>query len=280
MTAAGAAPAAAPPAPRTGIARAGPAKLARDTWLVFGRQMLLVWRTPIWIIFGLAQPVTYLLLFAPILKLALAAQGVTDYNGAYRVYVPGLLTVMAIFGGMYTGFGLLTEIRSGIIERARVTPVSRPALLLGRALRDVTTLLIQATIIVLLAAAIPHGLSVGLGDVLLAYLILVLLQLMSVSLSYGVTMRVRNEGALSPLLNAVGSPVMLLAGVLLPLSLAPLWMVRVARWNPFYWATNGMRALFNGHPGDTAVWVSLVVVPVLAALAMTWSVRLFARTAQ
>ena len=102
-------------------------KLARDTRLIFQRQMLLMVRTPIWIAFGLAQPITYLLLFAPMLKLALSAEGVTTYRQAYLIYVPGLLTVMAILGGLYTGFGLLAELRSGIIERARVTPVSRVA---------------------------------------------------------------------------------------------------------------------------------------------------------
>lgn len=251
-------------------------KLARDTWLIFQRQMLLMIRTPMWIAFGLAQPITYLLLFAPMLKLALSAQGVTTYTQAYLIYVPGLLTVMAILGGLYTGFGLLAELRSGIIERARVTPVSRVALMLGRALREVVTLLVQALVITVVA--LPFGLRVGLADLLLAYLLLALLSLMAVSLSYGVTMRVRNEAALGPMINTVGQPVMLLSGVLLPLTLAPLWLHRVADWNPFYWATNGMRALFAGHIGASSVWESLIIVVVLAVFAMTWSVRLFARS--
>jgi len=251
-------------------------KLARDTWLIFQRHMLLVIRTPVWIAFSLAQPITYLLLFAPMLKLALSAQGVTTTTQAYLIYVPGLLTVMAILGGLYAGFGLLAELRSGIIERARVTPVSRVALMLGRALREVVTLLTQALVITVLA--LPFGLRVGLGDLLLAYLLLALLSLMAVSISYGVTMRVRNEAALGPMINTVGQPVMLLSGVLLPLTLAPLWLHRVADWNPFYWATNGMRALFAGRIGDSSVWESLIIVVVLAVFAMTWSVRLFARS--
>jgi ABC-2 type transport system permease protein len=253
-------------------------KLARDTWLIFQRHVLLLTRSPMWIVFGLAQPVTYLLLFAPMLKLALKAEGVTTYTQAYRIYVPGLLTVMAILGGLFTGFGLLAEMRSGIIERARVTPVSRLALMLGRGLREVAVLLGQAVVITVLA--LPFGLRVGIGDLLLAYLVLAMLSLMAVSLSYGVTMRVRNEAALGPMLNTVGQPVMLLSGVLLPLTLAPFWLHRIAVWNPFYWATNGMRALFAGHIGDPSVWRSLVIVIVLAAAAMTWSVRLFTRSVQ
>jgi len=253
-------------------------KLARDTWLIFQRQMLLVWRSPVAVAFGIAQPVTYLLLFAPLLKKALPLGGSAGYAQAYRVYVPGLLVVMVIIGGLYTGFGLLAELRSGVIERARVTPVSRVALMLGRALREVVTLLAQSLLITVLA--IPFGLTVPLEELLLAYLLLVLLALMAVSVAYGLALQVRNEGALGPLLNTVVQPVMLLAGVLLPLTLAPLWLRRVADWNPFYWATNAMRALFAGHVSDRSVWLSLIIVLALTAFAMTWSVRLFARSVQ
>ena len=67
--------------------------------------------------------------------------------------MPGLLVLLAIFGGLFQGFGLIAELRAGVIERSRVTPVSRLALLLGRSLRDVVSLLAQAVIITLLALA-------------------------------------------------------------------------------------------------------------------------------
>ena len=253
-------------------------KLARDTWLIFQRQMLLVWRSPAWIGFALAQPVTYLLLFAPLLKLAFSSDGVTTYAQAYRIYVPGLLVLTAVLGGLFTGFGLLAEIRSGIIERARVTPVSRLALVLGRAMREVVMLLLQSVVITLLA--LPFGLHVPIGDLVLAYVLLGLLTVFAVALSYGLTLRARNESALGPMLTTISQPIMLVSGVLLPLTLAPLWLRRIADVNPFYWATNGMRDLFRGDVGASSVWLSLVIVAVLAVLTLAWSVRLFGRTVQ
>jgi ABC-2 type transport system permease protein len=251
-------------------------KLTRDTWLILQRQLTLMVRTPIWLVFGIAQPITYLLLFTPFLKPALASMGATSYADAYRIYVPGLLVVLCLYGGMFAGFGLLAELRAGIIERARVTPVSRTALLLGRALRDVVALLVQAAIITV--AALPFGLRVGLGNLLLAYLLLTLIALMSTAISYAVTLLVRNEAALGPVINTVAQPVALLAGVLLPLALAPLWIRRVAAWNPFSWATDGMRALFNGDVANHAVWQSIVIVTVLAVVTVLLSARLFTRT--
>ncbi|HKT06028.1 MAG TPA: ABC transporter permease [Rugosimonospora sp.] len=251
-------------------------KLARDTWLIFQRQMTLMLRSRTWLLFGLAQPVTYLVLFTPFLKPALASMGARTSADAYRVYVPGLLVVMCLYGGLFTGFGLLADLRAGVIERARVTPVSRPALLLGRALREVVGFLVQAVIVVVLA--VPFGLTVHIGDLLLAFLLLALIALMTTTISYDASLLVRNEGALGPVINMVGQPVALLAGVLLPLALAPGWIRAIARWNPFSWATDGMRALFNGHPGDPSVWQGTLLVAALAAVTILWSARLFSRT--
>lgn len=245
-------------------------KTARDTWLIFQRQLLLLLRNPVWVFVGIFQPVMYLLLFAPLLKPALGASTTAE---AYRIFVPGLLVLLAIFGGLFQGFGLIAELRAGIIERSRVTPVSRLALLLGRSLRDVVSLLVQGVIITVLA--LFFGLRVHLGDVLLAYLLLALISLATSSVSYGVALMVKSEDVLAPLMNTVAQPVLLLSGILLPMSLAPRWLQAIADWNPFSWAVEGARALFAGDVGADVVWQALAIMAVLSAFALTWAARKF-----
>jgi len=251
--------------------------LAHDVWLVFQRQMLLMIRTPIWIAVAVIQPVIYLTLFAPMLMQALISVGAPDTNAeAYLVYVPGLLVSISCFGGIFSGFGLLAELRAGVIERVRVTPVSRQALLLGRALREVVNMFIQALIVTLLA--LPLGLRVPASDLLLAYVLFILLALSSVTVSYGIALLIRNEAALGPVYNVIAQPIMLIAGVLLPIAFAPLWLKRVADWNPFYWATSAMRALFANHLGQNVVWEGGLVVVGLTVLGLAWSTSLFSRS--
>jgi ABC-2 type transport system permease protein len=251
-------------------------KFAHDTWLILQRQILLLLRNPVWIFVGIFQPVMYLLLFAPLLKIPLQAQGAHTNADVYRLFVPGLLVLLAIFGGLFQGFGLIAELRAGVIERSRVTPVSRLALLLGRSLRDVVSLLAQAVIITLLALA--FGLRVQLGYLLLAFVMLGLIALMTSALSYGVALKVRSEDALAPLMNTVAQPVLLLSGILLPLTFAPGWLKHVAQWNPFSWAVDGTRALFSGDLGNARVWQGLLIIGVLMVLSVVWAAREFARS--
>ncbi|RLK23572.1 ABC-2 type transport system permease protein [Micromonospora sp. M71_S20] len=248
-------------------------KLARDTWLIFQRQLQLLLRNPVWVFVGVFQPVMYLLLFAPLLKPALNAPTQAE---AYKIFVPGLLVLLAIFGGLFQGFGLIAELRAGVIERSRVTPVSRLALLLGRSLRDVVSLIVQAVIITLLA--LLFDLRVSLVDLLLAYLMLALIALMTSAVSYGIALKVKSEDALAPLMNTVAQPVLLLSGILLPLTFAPGWLQGIAEWNPFSWAVDGTRALFAGELGDDKVWQGLGIIAVLAAAGVFWAARQFARS--
>ncbi|MBQ1013340.1 ABC transporter permease [Micromonospora sp. M51] len=248
-------------------------KFARDTWLIFQRQTQLLLRNPVWVFVGVFQPVMYLLLFAPLLKPALNAPTQAE---AYKIFVPGLLVLLAIFGGLFQGFGLIAELRAGVIERSRVTPISRLPLLLGRSLRDVVSLIVQAVIITLLA--LLFDLRVFIGDLLLAYLMLALIALMTSAVSYGVALKVKSEDALAPLMNTVAQPVLLLSGILLPLTFAPGWLQGIANWNPFSWAVDGTRSLFAGDLGSDKVWQGLSITAVLAALGVYWAARQFARS--
>jgi ABC-2 type transport system permease protein len=238
--------------------------------------MRLMLRNRTWLIFGLAQPITYMVIFAPMLQVALRPIGAETLADAYTIYVPGLLVVMCLYGGLFTGFTLLAELRAGIIERCRVTPVSRSALLLGRALREVTSLLVQSTIIVLMA--LPLGLRIAPAHLVLAYLILAMVTLMTTTISYCVVLMYRNEGGLGPMINTVAHPIGLSAGVLLPLALAPLWIQNMSKGNPFAWVTHAMRAIFRGEADVPIVWQGFVIVAVLALVTVALTSRLFART--
>src|SRR6266542_1021317 len=122
-------------------------KLVRDTWIVFRRSFGKSLASLPYMGVSLAQPVLYLVLFAPLLKSVASVPGFPG-GGAYNVFVPGLLVQLGLFSATSGGWGLIAEVKAGVIERLRVTPTSRMALLLGRTLRDVVMLVLQAVLIV------------------------------------------------------------------------------------------------------------------------------------
>jgi len=251
-------------------------KLIRDTWLVYSRQIGLVIRQPTWVFIMLIQPLYYLILFGPLLN---GLEGMPGFEaGAMETFVPGLVIMMAMFGTLFSGFGLIAEIREGVIERFRVTPISRLALLLGRSLRDVTTLVFQALVLVLLSSPIG-GLTIHWDGLALMMLIVIGIGLALSAASYGVAIVLKSEDALAPLLNTVTQPVLLLSGIMLPMALAPDWLQTVAKFNPFAYAVDAARALFTGDLASNAIWQASVFIGALMVLLVFWSARKFSRAA-
>lgn len=190
----------------------------RDTWLVFQRNLGLTLGNPAWAVIGVIQPLLYLLLFAPLLKSVITAPGFPA-GGAYNVFVPGLLIQLGLFGAAFVGFSLIAELRYGVIERLQVTPVSRLAMLLGRALRDVLIILVQSLLLIVLS--LPFGLDIHPVGLLVVLGLIALIGLLMASCSYALALALKSEDALAPVLTTATLPLLLLSGVLLPLSLAP-----------------------------------------------------------
>ena len=243
----------------------------RDTYVVFARSLRLSLRNPAWVVIGLTQPVLYLLLFGPLLK-PLAGQLGGD---AWRVFVPGMLVQLGIFGGLFVGFGLIAEYRAGVIESMRVTPASRVSLLLGRVLRDVLVLLVQATLLTLVA--LPLGLRAPAVGVVVALLVVALLGAAFSATSYAVALTLKSEDALAPLLNAVAIPVLLLSGILLPMTLAPTWLRRLSDVNPLKHIVEGLRAMFRGDLWSTSALAGLALTVLLVVVGTWFGTRTFRR---
>jgi len=249
-------------------------KLLRDTWLVFGRYFGLFIRNPVWVIIGVVQPLLYLVLFAPLLKSIAAVPGFPR-GGAYNVFVPGLLVQLGMFGAAGVGFSLISELRMGVIERLRVTPVSRVALLLGRAMRDVISILVQSLILILLA--LPFGLSINPVGVVVVLALIALIGLLTASVAYAVALWLRSEDSYAPLIFTSTLPILLTSGVLLPLGFAPQWLRNVALLNPLSYAVNAARDVFLADLGNPDVVKGVLIMAVLCLAAIVWGARAFSK---
>ncbi len=244
-----------------------------ETWLVFTRAMRLSLRNPVWVVMGLLQPILYLALFGPLLEAVASAPGFPP-GDAWQVFVPGLLVQLGIFGAVFVGFGLIAEWRSGVVERMRVTPASRSALLLGRILRDIVVLVVQAAVLVA-CAMVFFDLDVPLTGLLAGLGIVALLGASISALSYGVALTVKDEDAFAPMINGVVVPVLLLSGILLPMSLAPGWLQTLADVNPITHVVDGVRALFRADTGDPDVVLGAGLALALVVAGLIYGTRVF-----
>lgn len=242
----------------------------RDTKTIFKTELLITARNPFWLFFGLFQPVVYLLLFAPFLQGVASAPGFPAQN-VIQFFVPGLLILNALFNASWSGFGLLNKLQEGVIERIRVTPVSRVALAFGCVLDTVTTLLLQS--IIILCAALCLGFRPNIIGVILLMGLLLLIGIALASSSHALALMVKEDSAMVGVTNFFTLPLMLLSGVMLPVTFAPPFIQILAKCDPFSYAVDAARALTDGVLMHASVWQAFGIFGALAILALYWLVR-------
>ena len=136
-------------------------------------------------------------------------------------------------------------------------------------------LLVQATLLTL--TAVGFGLRMPAGGALITVALVGLLGISLSSLSYAAGLWLKSEDALAPLLNMVSVPVLLLSGILLPMSLAPRWLQRIAAANPFNRVVEGARAAFLNDLGNSSLVIGLASAALLAGAGLVIATRTFQR---
>ncbi|WP_250288793.1 ABC transporter permease [Streptomyces atroolivaceus] len=245
--------------------------LLHDTSLIFGRYVRQTLRSRFQILFGILMPLLYLLFFGPLLTgLPLGSTG-----DSWQVLVPGLLLQLSLFGASFAGFSIIIEKSTGVVERMRVTPVSRLALLLGRVLRDTLLFTFQAVLLVL--AALVMGLRAPLPGVLIGFAFVGLLTVSLASLSYALAMKVRTPQEFGPVINSLTMPSMLLSGLMLPMTLGPVWLDVLSHLTPFRYLVDAVRDAYTGQYATAHMLYGVLVALAFALLAVTAGTRVFRR---
>ena len=249
-------------------------KTARDTGLLFHRYTVQMVRNPVWIFVGFSTPLLYLVLFTPLLK-HLSSAHTTSTTAVLDLFLPGILALLAFASGMSGGFGTIFELQSGVIERLRVTPSSRFAILMGPLLSGMLMMFVFDAVVV--AAAAGFGYRVDWAGLAVLAVLLGLLMITMSAFSVATALVTKDISSFAAIINGLNLPVLLLAGVLLPISLGPTWMRVLAHFNPLYYAVEGARALSAGVFSSSAVWQAFAVLIPLCVVVVAWATSVFRR---
>ncbi len=248
-------------------------KLVRDTRLLAWRRSLQLLRNPVWLFVSLTVPLLYLALFTPLLKDVPLAPGAG--GNVLDEFLPGILALLAFTSGTSAGFSTLFELQAGVIERFRVTPASRLALLLGPLVSGMVSMFIFD--LILLVVGVAFGFHVHVPGLLVLAVLLALFYLTMAAFSTAVALLTKEITGFAAIVNGINLPLLLLAGVLLPISLGPGWMSVLAHFNPLYYLVIASRTLALDTFSGSALWQAFAVLTPLCVVSLAWATRVYRR---
>lgn len=247
-------------------------RILKEIRLLFIRRIKEELRQPMWIFMGLATPLMYILLFSPLLKNLNPMKPLTTAQ-VLDSFVPGILTLLAFGTGMGSGWSIIWDLQSGLVERFRVTPASRFSMLMGVVLSDIAAFLVPAVLVIGISACFRF--EVHIGGLLVLILLLCLLTAIVSAWSLSLGLILKQVSSLAAVITGLQLPLTLLSGVLLPLSMGPQWLQNIAHINPMYYTVEASRVLATGIISSGKTLTAFLVMIPLTVVVLAWATRVY-----
>ncbi|MFD5148425.1 ABC transporter permease [Streptomyces sp. NPDC058401] len=264
------------PRPRGGIVQG-----INDSLVMAKRNLIRMSRIPEMVIFGLIQPIMFVVLFSYVFGGSMMIGGSTS-PAAYREFLmAGIFAQTVTFATAGAGAGIADDMHKGLIDRFRSLPMARGAVLTGRTLADLVQTALTMVVLAIVALLVGWRIHEGVPKALAGFLLLLLLgyAFSWIGALIGLSVRTPEAATSGGLIWLF--PVTFISNAFVPTENMAGWLQPIAEWNPFSATVQACRELF-GNPGVSPsdawpmthpVWASLIWSVVIIVVFRTLAVR-------
>ncbi|MFG2780491.1 ABC transporter permease [Streptomyces prunicolor] len=191
---------------------------------------------------------------------------------------PGIIAQSAMFIAIFYGIQIIWERDAGILNKLLVTPTPRSALITGKAFAAGVKSLIQAVVVIVIAAILGVALTwnplklIGVGA------IVILGSAFFSCLSMTIAGIVLSRDRLMGFGQAITMPLFFGSNALYPVAIMPGWLQAVSKANPLSYEVDALRGLLLGTPSHLGT--DFAVLLVAAALGIAAASSLLGRLAR
>ncbi|MEV5435643.1 ABC transporter permease [Streptomyces sp. NPDC052682] len=253
----------------------------RDSLVVAKRNLIRMSRIPEMVIFGLIQPIMFVVLFSYVFGGSMNIGGSTQPSVYREFLMAGIFAQTVTFATAGAGAGIADDMHKGLIDRFRSLPMARGAVLTGRTLADLVQTALTLFVLALVALLVGWRTHTTIGEVLGAFGLLLLTGYAFTWIGAVIGLSVRTpEAATSGGLIWL-FPVTFISNAFVDSQRMTPWLRHIAEWNPFSATVQACRELF-GNPGVSPsdawpmqhpVWASLIYSVLIIAVFRTLAVR-------
>jgi ABC-2 type transport system permease protein len=253
----------------------------RDSLVIARRNLIRMTRIPEMVLFGLIQPVMFVVLFSYVFGGSMNIGGSTDAATYREFLMAGIFAQTVTFATAGAGAGIADDMHKGLIDRFRSLPMARGAVLTGRTLADLVQTALTLLVLAVVALLVGWRTHTNIGEVLGAFGLLLLSGYAFTWIGALIGLSVRTpEAATSGGLIWL-FPVTFISNAFVDSSRMTPWLRHVADWNPFSATVQACRKLF-GNPGVSPsdawpmqhpVWASLIYSVLIVLVFRTLAVR-------
>ncbi|WP_277965542.1 ABC transporter permease [Streptomyces sp. AV19] len=254
-----------------------------DALVIAQRNLIRMQRIPEVVVFGLVQPIMFVVLFSYVFGGSIAIGGSTK-SSVYREFLmAGIFAQTVTFATAGAGAGIADDMHKGLIDRFRSLPMARGAVLTGRTLADLVQTALTLVVLAVVAVIVGWRIHDGVPKALAGFALLLLLGYAFSWIGAVIGLSVRTpEAATSGGLIWL-FPLTFISNAFVPAGNMPTVLRVIAEWNPFSATVQAARELFGnlpaGYPVPSSwpmqhpVWASLIWSALIIVVFRWLSVR-------
>jgi len=160
--------------------------------------------------------------------------------------VPGIIGMTLISTSIISGLSVLWDREFGFLKEIMVAPVSRISIAIGRILGGMTTSLIQAILIFLIALGMGFKIP-SFFSFFLALLVMAFISAGFIGLGLIFASILRDIQGFGIIMQLIIMPLVFLSGALFPLSNLPRFLRYASYLNPLTYGVESLRRVLLGH---------------------------------
>ncbi|MBB1255055.1 ABC transporter permease [Streptomyces sp. OF3] len=255
-------------APVAPSGRGGISQSVNDSLIVARRNLIRMMRIPEIVIFGLIQPIMFVVLFSYVFGGSISVPGQGLSAEGYREFLmAGIFAQTVTFATAGAGAGIAEDMHKGLIDRFRSLPMSRGAVLTGRTLADAVQTALTLVVLAVVAVLVGWRAHEGFPKMLAGFGLLLLLgyAFTWIGALIGLTVRTPEAATSGGLIWLF--PLTFVSVAFVPSENMPNFLATIAQWNPFSATVQAARELFgNLDPAYVAPDAWPMQNPVLASV--------------
>ncbi|MER7173024.1 ABC transporter permease [Streptomyces mesophilus] len=268
------------------VAGGGLSGSVRDSLVVAKRNLIRMARIPEMILFGIIQPVMFVVLFTYVFGGSIAIPGAGVSADAYKEFLmAGIFAQTVTFATAGAGAGIADDMHKGLIDRFRSLPMARGAVLTGRTLADSVQTAITLLVLAIVALLVGWRTHENIGSVLFGFVLLLLLgyAFSWIGALIGLSVRTPEAATSGGLIWLF--PLTFISNAFVPVNGMPSFLQHVAEWNPFSATVAAARQLFGNTiegvpksvtgawPMEHPIWASIIWSVLIILVFRTLAVR-------
>jgi len=213
----------------------------KGVYILWLRDLKRYWYDKARIVASLGQPILFLFVLGTALSPSFSGPKGVNFS---EFIFPGIIAMTVLFTSIFSAISIVWDREFGFLKEVLVAPISRWAIVAGKALGGSSVAVMQGSLMLLLFPFVGLKISIFIIPPLLLSMFMIAFAMNSLGIV--IAARMKEMEGFQMVVNFLIMPIFFMSGALFPLDKLPPWLTVLTRIDPMTYGVDLLRGIMIG----------------------------------